>query len=118
MTDAIRLVAGAMIMLLPLLVATYYRRLATAAFQQAKNAAPPAARDEVPSLKAKIVAAFLSVNRGGGPEFFLTPNWMVGLTDPAGRQQATAFKRYRLMFWLFMASAPAWFMLVSRWLWR
>ena len=66
----------------------------------------------------KIVAAFLSVNRGGGPEFFLTPNWMAGLTDPAGRQQATAFKRYRLMFWMFMASAPAWFMLVSRWLWR
>ena len=43
---------------------------------------------------------------------------MVGLTDPVGRQQAAAFKRYRLLFWLFMASTPAWFMLISRWLWH
>jgi hypothetical protein len=117
MTETTRFILGAIVMLLPLLVATYYRGLATAAFRQAKAAAPIASTVETPTAAAKIVAVIMSVNRGGGPEFFWTPEWMTKVSDQRGRQQA-AFKRYRFMFWLFMASLPGWFMLVSRLFWK
>jgi hypothetical protein len=117
MTDNTRFIIGAIIMLLPLLVATYYRGLASAAFTQAKAFAP-ADGPLAPTMAAKAVALFFSIQRGGGPEFFWTPDWMAAVTNPTGRRHIAAFKRYRLMFWLFMASLPGWFMLVSRLFWK
>jgi hypothetical protein len=117
MTDNTRFILGAIVMLLPLLVATYYRGLATAAFAEAKAFAQTTGPSD-PPLAAKVVAFIFSVNRGGGPEFFWTPEWMAAVTNPRGRQHIGAFKRYRFMFWLFMASLPGWFMLVSRLFWK
>jgi hypothetical protein len=117
MTDNTRFLFGAIVMLLPLLVATYYRGLANAAFTAAK-AFEPTAGPSAPPLAAKVVAFIFSVNRGGGPEFFWTPDWMAAVTNPQARPHIAAFKRYRLMFWLFMASLPGWFMLVSRLFWK
>jgi hypothetical protein len=117
MTDNTRFLVGAIVMLLPLLVATYYRGLANAAFTAAKGYVPTT-EPSVPPLVAKVVAVIFSVNRGGGPEFFWTPDWLDAVTHPQGRQYIAAFKRYRLMFWLFMASLPGWFVLVSRLFWK
>jgi hypothetical protein len=117
MTDNTRFGLGAIMMLLPLMVATYYRGLAAAAFDQARAFAPVTG-PLAPSLVAKVVALVFSVTRGGGPEFFWTPEWMAAVTNPQGKQHIAAFKRYRFMFWLFMASLPGWFMLVSRLFWK
>jgi hypothetical protein len=117
MTDNSRFIFGAIVMLLPLLVATYYRGLASAAFTEAKAFATSTGPSS-PPMVAKVVAFIFSVNRGGGPEFFWTPEWMAAVTNPQGRQKIAAFKRYRFMFWLFMASLPGWFMLVSRLFWK
>jgi hypothetical protein len=117
MTDNTRFIIGAIVMLLPLLVATYYRGLANAAFNAAK-AFQPATGPEVPSLAAKVVGFIFSVNRGGGTEFFWSPDWMATVVSPRGRDQIAAFRRYRFMFWLFMASLPGWFVLVSRLFWQ
>jgi hypothetical protein len=117
MTDNTRFILGAIVMLLPLLVATYYRGLANTAFAAAKAFAPTAGPTG-PPLVAKVVAFIFSVNRGGGPEFFWTPDWMAAVTNPQAKQHIAAFKRYRFMFWLFMASLPGWFMLVSRLFWK
>jgi hypothetical protein len=117
MTENMLFTIGAIVMLLPLLVATYYRGLATTAFEQAKAFAPVTG-PSTPSAAAKIVAFFFSIRRGGGPEFFWTPEWMAAVTNPRGRAFVATFKRYRLMFWLFMAALPGWFMLVSRLFWK
>jgi hypothetical protein len=117
MSDNTRFVIGAIAMLLPLLVATYYRGQANAAFTAAKAFAATGGPTTVP-LTAKAAAFIFAVNRGGGPEFFWTPDWMAAVADPLGRRHIAAFKRYRFMFWLFMASLPGWFMLVSRMFWK
>jgi hypothetical protein len=118
MTDSTRFLIGAIVMLLPLFVATYFRGLATEAFRQAKAFAPQSDAAAAPTAVARFIAFFMSVNRGGGPEFFWTPEWMAMIANQQGRQHVANFKRHRRMFWLFMASLPGWFVLVSRLFWK
>jgi hypothetical protein len=118
MTDTAKGIIGIAALLLPLLVATYYRGLAIGAFRDAGGFAPPDARPAtVNSLAAKIVAFFFSTHRNGGPEFFWAPGWLDAVTHPTGRSHVAAFRRYRLLFWLFMAAVPLSFVLVRRLVW-
>jgi hypothetical protein len=118
MTDTAKGVIGIAALVGPLLVATYYRGLAITAFRQARDFAPPEGRDPGPlTLAAKVVVFFLSTHARGGPEFFWAPEWLAAVKDPVGRAHVAAFRRYRLLFWLFMAAVPLSFMLVSRLIW-
>jgi hypothetical protein len=117
MTTNLRYILGALVMVLPLFMAVYYRDLAAAAFKQAKTYAP-AAKITAPDGISRLMGLLFSVKRGGGPEFFLTPDWVAAVTHTAGRQHIADFKRCRFMFWLFMLSLPFWFTLVSRLFWQ
>jgi hypothetical protein len=117
MTESVLFTLGAIVALVPLFAATYYRGLAVAAFRAAR-AFQPLQAPRTPTPAERLVAFFMSVNRGGGPEFFITPAWMVAVTAAEGRAHIATFKRHRRSFWLFMACLPGWFVLVSRLFWK
>jgi hypothetical protein len=117
MTENLKYVLGALVMVVPLYLTTYYRDRAAAAFNQAKSYAS-ASQIVVPDGVGRMLGKLFSVKRGGGPEFFSTPDWMAAVTHGVGRQHIADFKRCRLMFWLFMLSLPIWFVLVSRLFWQ
>jgi hypothetical protein len=118
MNDTTRFIIGAIVTVLPLLVATYYRGLASTAFRQASTFVPPDVQSGTKSsLANKIVAAFLSTHRKGGPEFFWAPPWLATITHPEGCCHVASFRRYRMLFWLFMAAVPLSFVLVRRLVW-